>query len=401
MERVLRVALFSCFLFSLCISSFAQNQTCKSYSFSENRQFVQCQDLPALSCFLHWNYDQIAGTVSIAFRHTAASSSKWTAWAINPNGQRMAGSQALVAFVNSSGSAYAYTSSIDSESPSMQSSTLKFTVSNLSATFINNNEMTIFATLHLSQDLLSTNQVWQEGPMSGVNPSIHNIGGENLKSMATINFVSGEVGGTGSADSRLRKRNTHGVLNAISWGTLMPLGAMMARYLKVFKAADPAWFYLHVATQSSAYIVGVAGFATGIKLGSESSGDTKSLHRNIGIVLFIFGALQGFALLLRPKKDHKYRLYWNIYHHSIGYSTIILSIINVFEGLHLLNPAEKWKKIYIGILIFLGFNAAMLEAFTWYIVIKRKRAAAHDKHSHGVNGTNGVNGYGARTHPNV
>ncbi|GKV18401.1 hypothetical protein SLEP1_g28793 [Rubroshorea leprosula] len=237
--------------------------------------------------------------------------------------------------------------------------------------------------------------------MSGANPGRHALGGENVKSMATINFVSGEAGGTGSTDSGLGTRNTHGVLNAVSWGTLMPLGAMMARYLKVFKAADPAWFYLHVATQTSAYIVGVAGFATGIKLGSESSGITWSDHRNIGIVLFIFGTLQVFALLLRPKKDHKYRLYWNIYHHSIGYSTIILSIINVFKGLDILDPAEKWKKIYIGILIFLGFNAAMLEAFTWYIVIKRKRAAAHDKHSHGVNGTNGVNGYGARTHPNV
>lgn len=65
----------------------------------------------------------------------------------------------------------------------------------------------------------------------------------------------------------------------------------MARYLKVFKAADPAWFYLHIACQSSAYAVGVAGWATGLKLGSESSG-VYDLHRNIGILLFCLGTLQ-------------------------------------------------------------------------------------------------------------
>lgn len=72
----------------------------------------------------------------------------------------------------------------------------------------------------------------------------------------------------------------------------MPMGAVIARYLKVFKSADPAWFYLHVACQTSAYIVGVAGFATGIKLGSDSPSITYDKHRNIGITLFCMGTLQ-------------------------------------------------------------------------------------------------------------
>jgi hypothetical protein len=85
---------------------------------------------------------------------------------------------------------------------------------------------------------------------------------------------------------------THGVLNAVSWGVLMPLGAVIARYLKVFKSADPAWFYLHVTCQTSAYIVGVAGWGTGLKLGSDSVGVTYSTHRALGISLFVLGTLQ-------------------------------------------------------------------------------------------------------------
>lgn len=82
------------------------------------------------------------------------------------------------------------------------------------------------------------------------------------------------------------------MLNAVSWGILMPLGAVIARYLKVFKSADPAWFYLHVTCQTSAYIIGVAGWATGLKLGSDNGKIQYNVHRNIGITLFCLGTLQ-------------------------------------------------------------------------------------------------------------
>ncbi|GKA42851.1 cytochrome b561 and DOMON domain-containing protein-like protein, partial [Tanacetum coccineum] len=97
-----------------------------------------------------------------------------------------------------------------------------------------------------------------------------------------------------------------------------------------------------------------------------------------------------FALLLRPKPDNKYRLYWNIYHHGLGYSVIILSIINVYEGLDILDPEKKWKHTYTGILIALGVITVLLEALTWFIVLKRKK---EDKRTHaGTNGSYGANG---------
>lgn len=72
----------------------------------------------------------------------------------------------------------------------------------------------------------------------------------------------------------------------------MPMGAIFARYLKVFKLANPAWFYLHAGCQTVAYAVGVAGWGTGLKLGSDSVGIRYDTHRNIGITLFCLGTLQ-------------------------------------------------------------------------------------------------------------
>lgn len=77
-------------------------------------------------------------------------------------------------------------------------------------------------------------------------------------------------------------------------------------------------------------------------------------------------------MLLRPKKDHKYRFYWNIYHHGVGYAILILGIINVFKGLSILNPQDTYKMAYIVVIASLGGIALLLEAITWVIVLKRK-----------------------------
>ncbi|KAF5746147.1 auxin-induced in root cultures protein 12-like [Tripterygium wilfordii] len=394
MSRSYVTLLFSCILISLCFPN-SSAQTCGSQSFSSNTVYSTCVDLTVLNSFLHWNYNQTASTAEIAFRHTGTDDTRWVAWALNPSSQSMAGSQAIVAFYNSSGVVHAYTSPITGTGgTTLDEGTLSFGVSGISAT-LENGEMTIFATLQLTDSLLSTNQVWQEGPMSGGAPIIHSTSGDNMRSVGTIDFTTGQTSaGGGSITSRQKKRNIHGVLNAVSWGTLMPMGAIIARYLKVFKSADPAWFYIHIACQTSAYIVGVAGWGTGMKLGSDSAGTQYNTHRNIGIILFSLGTLQVFALLLRPNKDHKFRLYWNIYHYAVGYAVIILSIINIFEGFKVLDGQKNWRTAYTVVIIVLGCIAVVLEAFTWFIVLKRKRVGS-DKH--GANGANGVNGYGART----
>lgn len=103
-----------------------------------------------------------------------------------------------------------------------------------------------------------------------------------------------------------------------------------------------------------------------------------------------------FALLLRPKKDHKYRLYWNIYHHSVGYAVIILSVVNVFKGLNILDPEGKWRTAYIVVISVIGAAFAILEAVTWAIVLKRRRTSSGDrKFSNSFNGTDGYANGGA------
>lgn len=75
-----------------------------------------------------------------------------------------------------------------------------------------------------------------------------------------------------------------------------------------------------------------------------------------------------------------------------------MGIINIFKGFEALevsvqNRYDSWKKAYIGIIAALGVIAVLLEAYTWSIVLKRRKSEGKPV----FNGGNGANGYGSRT----
>ncbi|KAL5562192.1 hypothetical protein UlMin_031939 [Ulmus minor] len=350
----------------------AQSLTCSSQNFKNNKVYSKCLDLPTLTSYLHWSYDSSNSSISLAFIAPPSTSDGWIAWAINPTGTGMAGAQSLIAFKDSKGSAVVKTYAIASYS-SVVESKLSLDVWDTSAEF-SDGVMRIFAKMKVPEKVESVNHIWQVGAsVTDGHPNKHEFQPANLNAKGTLSLTGGQTSTTTtSGDSRTKKRNIHGILNGVSWGILFPLGAIIARYIRTFESADPAWFYLHVFCQISAYAIGVAGWATGMKLGGESHGIVWTGHRNIGIALFCLATVQIFALFLRPKKDHKYRFYWNIYHHGLGYSIIILGILNVFKGLDILHPAQKWKSSYIIAIAVLGGVALFLEAVTWIVVLRRK-----------------------------
>jgi len=366
----------------LLLASAVTAQDCLSATFSGGRTFGKCNSLPSLSASLHWTYHAENGTADVAFR-APSDPSGWVAWGINPDsGGSMEGSSVFVASQDGSGAVSILMTNLESTSPSLTNTTaLKFKVPAGPAAEYSDRAYTIYATVELPRNSTQQFTVWQAGPATsngGISP--HPTAPANLASTQRLDFLSGSS--TAASNSKLHRRNIHGMLNAIAWGVLIPTGAIIARYLRVFESADPAWFYLHIACQCSGYVLGVAGWGLGLKLGSESAGVTYQPHRSIGIAIFCLATLQVLALLLRPDKKNKYRLYWNIYHHSVGYAVIVLSAVNIFKGLHILEPASGYKTAYIVILATLAGIALCLEAITWPIAIRKRRRNA-DKASGG------------------
>jgi len=161
---------------------------------------------------------------------------------------------------------------------------------------------------------------------------------------------------------------------------MMPIGVILGRYLKVFDGLGATWFHLHRACQSLAFLIGIVGFVTGLYMGNHY-GVHHTPHRCIGITLICLAFTQVFvALCLRPKKDHKYRIFWNIFHYIVGYATIALAIWNVLKGFDILNAHSVWKKSYLGIIISLGIIAVILEVITWIWICHKKKTSNSQDH---------------------
>lgn len=84
----------------------------------------------------------------------------------------------------------------------------------------------------------------------------------------------------------------HGVIGAVAWGLLLPLGIMAARYLRPLSGSNPAWFFIHVTCQCTGYLLGVASWAMGMKLYTYNQGAVPTKHRKVGISIFALATLQ-------------------------------------------------------------------------------------------------------------
>ncbi|CAH9073548.1 unnamed protein product [Cuscuta europaea] len=152
------------------------------------------------------------------------------------------------------------------------------------------------------------------------------------------------------------------MLSAISWGVMIPLGIMIARYMKRIAALRKKWVKLHRACQLVAYAIGFVGWAIGICLRITSKGVHYNAHLNIGIGIIFLATFQVVFGFLRPKGKNKYKKYWNMAHYVIGWSVLFLGIINVFEGLAILRPPKQWKVAYTCILAVLVSVSLISEA---------------------------------------
>ncbi|KAJ7963771.1 Cytochrome b561 and DOMON domain-containing protein [Quillaja saponaria] len=207
------------------------------------------------------------------------------------------------------------------------------------------NFLTIYAEVILpspNYQISKLNHVWQVGyHASDDEPQIHPTHLQNVDSTEIIDLISGD--GTSGGRHQRNLRVVHGVLNMLGWGTLLPIGVIIARYMRLNPIELKMWRCLHLACQISGYILGTAGWALGLRLGHASRYYGFYTHRIFAICIFTFTTIQMLALQLIPKETEDYRKYWNIYHHLLGYALLTVIIINIFKGIEIMNGDPNWK----------------------------------------------------------
>ena len=108
-----------------------------------------------------------------------------------------------MAYQKSDGTMAVYTSPISSYGTRLQKGNLSFPVFDISASFLDN-QMVIFATIEVPENTTSVNHVWQDGPLSGDNLGMHQVSGNHLLSMGSLNLSSGEAVASHGGNSKTK-----------------------------------------------------------------------------------------------------------------------------------------------------------------------------------------------------
>ncbi|KAJ4982222.1 hypothetical protein NE237_033059 [Protea cynaroides] len=365
-------------LFLLLVSDPKMASATHCTTITPTKTYQKCMTLPTQQASIAWTFYPHNSTLDIVFFGTFISPSGWVAWGINPSSPQMTGTRALIAFPDpNSGQIillpYILDPTVKLQRSPLLSQTLDIHLLSSSATLSGSGGSTtvhlgaavqIHATLKLIPNKTKIHNVWNRGLyVQGYSPTIHPTGVNDLSSIATIDVLSGAV--SGSHDNIKTLKTVHGILNGVTWGFLLPLGVVTARYLRHIQALGPVWFYAHAGTQLSAFLIGTAGFAIGVRLGELSPGVEYGIHRKLGFGAFCLGSLQTLALLFRPKTTNKFRKYWKSYHHFVGYACVVLGVVNVFQGFEVMGISRGYAKLgyclalstLIGVCIALEVNA--------------------------------------------
>jgi hypothetical protein len=129
----------------------------------------------------------------------------------------------------------------------------------------------------------------------------------------------------------------------LSWGFLLPLGVILARFFK--HKPDAWWFRMHVICQRSGVVLMLVGVIIAFIMveGSHFNG----FHTIIGLIVFILGVLQPINAALRPHPGPTAtRRRWEWLHKGSGYIAVLGGFTAVITGSAIIDPGN-----YIGVVI--------------------------------------------------
>ncbi|CAN1838244.1 Cytochrome b561 and DOMON domain-containing protein At2g04850 [Linum perenne] len=374
-------------LLTVAATATAASSSAPCSTTTAKKTFKKCMTLPTQQASIAWTFHPHNATLDLVFFGTFISPSGWVALGINPTTPQMTGTRALIAFSDpNSGQLvllpYILDPSVKLQKTPIMSQPLDIHLVTSSAslyggklaTIHNGAAVQIFATLRLDPNRTKVHFVWNRGLyVQGYSPTIHPTTSNDLSSISTIHILSGFTTSRVEHNTRTLKL-VHGIMNSISWGVMLPYGAITARYLRHIQSLGPVWFYIHAGVQLSAFFLGTIGFVIGLNLGKSSPGMTYGLHRKLGFAVFCLAGLQTLALLFRPKTTNKYRKYWKSYHHFVGYACVVIGVVNVFEGFEVMGVGRSYGKLGYCLCLSTLIGACIaLEVNSWVVFCRKSK----------------------------
>ncbi|KAJ3700978.1 hypothetical protein LUZ61_004683 [Rhynchospora tenuis] len=313
---------------------------------------------PVWKTFILRYYQSQDNTVSIVL--SSIYTSGWVGIGFSPDGM-MVGSSAMVGWIDTSGRAFIKQYDLQGRS----SSDVIVDEGKLVLTSVSPKVVLYGVNIYLMFQMKFSKQVESHDVLlayANESPTHLQLTKHDDKISVSFDFSSGgPTFSTSPSSYPYQLKRNHGVFAIFSWGILLPIGAIIARY---FRHKDPLWFYLHVAIQFLGYFGGLAAVVAGISLYNKLHSDFRS-HKSLGIVILVLASLQVIAFFIRPDQESKLRRYWNWYHHWLGRLALFLAAINITLGLKIGDAGSSWKLVYGIILATILSTFSVLEIMLW------------------------------------
>mmetsp|Transcript_6953 Transcript_6953/g.15730 ORF Transcript_6953/g.15730 Transcript_6953/m.15730 type:complete len:228 (+) Transcript_6953:1-684(+) len=159
----------------------------------------------------------------------------------------------------------------------------------------------------------------------------------DLKEHSDYGVVDIDFGACTVDSAVASKKQVHGALMWISWGFLMPLGAVAAasggeRFQKRGPIWGPRLFKVHRALQTLGFVVALVGVMYGM---SELASRRLKGHGKIGILTMTIATGLMLSGILKPKPEPRTRarVAFEIFHKTMGPAMTVAGVLNcVFGG---------------------------------------------------------------------
>jgi hypothetical protein len=156
---------------------------------------------------------------------------------------------------------------------------------------------------------------------------------------------------------------SHVVSMSVSWGLLLPLGVLIARYNR----KSSWWFNVHRGIQYLGWAVQIVGVVMAFIYKSDAhflGPPVAVFHMILGIVVVVIGTLQPLNSCFRPHDNKKNpnrgticndrRVCWELVHKKSGYFAVLFGMLNCFLGGVVLQ--EKSPIVSIVVFCFCGLS---------------------------------------------
>jgi len=307
---------------------------------------------------LHWRT-----TPTVTYMAAVGQTDGYVGLGFSPSGGAMVGSEAVIGWLPGSGAGSVAAYELSSLLISGVVRTTAFGVGVTTTTYADGATTIHFVIDHANapaafSPATTTSFIWAIG-------STDSLSYHTERGAFDLAIASGEAHVSAPSVDAYKWQLIHGLLMGWSWGVLLPIGVLIARYRKeLLPHGQPKlWYRIHRNTQSTGIAMAIAGLA--IALSRPEFGLIDTAHGYIGLAVMAMGLAQPINAMLRPhpakggESKSRARLAWEWLHKGSGYLALTLAVATSFLGIWQLS-ALAMRSMAIGYVVYGGLLALPL-----------------------------------------